>query len=338
MAGKKEKLKFYRLTLMSDYSGGTAAANYITGYNNIHDEFSKYDIEDSDQAAAKGYYDMYPKLFFSDYLATPEGIAGNNAYNNLSFVIRGRSEKYDRVKHDLDALSSDIYIITASTDNIMYGTPRDNLSNGSTVRYLRPGIDSPKPKFIEFRINPSRVRIIKKKYFNQMRTRGGWAFQHWGPQIGEVQLEGTTGNIVTTKIGVGKIFGIPTIPTIVDEIPDEVNSPALAAFRELESWYDADQSEQAQVLNQILALEYRGRIYIGHFAEFSFDELADRPFQLYYKIKFLIHFDTGNLTAALQRASYQITRNEQTIAALKQLQNTTTTVETAIEVSPSAEL
>jgi hypothetical protein len=65
-------------------------------------------------------------------------------------------------------------------------------------------------------------------------------------------------------------------------------------------------------------------LYVGHFAEFSFEERGINPFQLFYKLKFLIHYDAGCLQEATTRSANQVIRNDDTlrkILELKKLQS-----------------
>jgi len=241
---------------------------------------------------------------------------------NVEFVIDGIFERYDRTIHNLDSISSKVYILETTSAGI-FGIPSDDSS--STNDLVRKPYATSLGTFLKsitFYVNPTTIRIRKKKFFQKIRTRAGWAFQHWGPDIGEITLEGTTGNITPKpKIQVGKVFGLPILPQVVEETPTESNSPALKAFRTLEQWYDEDQNDQSQSssVGQLTALEFRGRIYVGHFAEFNFEERGTHPFQLFYQLKFLIHYDTGALSEATTRATNQIIRNDETLRKILEL-------------------
>lgn len=325
MASKKEKLKFYKLPTVPAYRTDTPAIS-IRGYVNKYFEFSRYDILPYNAAAANLDSDSYPgdaPIFFFNKI---------EPYSSLEFVIDGMFEAYDRSKHDLASLSSKIYILETTSTGV-FGIPYDDYP--STVDSVRkPYVKSLEQflKSISFYVNPTTIRIRKKKFFQKLRTRAGWVFQHWGPDIGEIVLEGTTGNITPApKIQIGKILGVPVLPQVVEEAPTESNSPALKAFRTLEQWYDEDQNDQSQSanVNQLTALEFRGRIYVGHFAEFNFEERGVNPFQLFYQLRFLIHYDAGALSEATTRSANQIVRNEETlrkILALKKAQSESETL------------
>jgi len=316
MANKKEKLKFYKLPTAPSYSIDTPVT-VIRGYRNIHSEFTQYDTQPFTATAAdldsNSFPGDAPVFFFSNV----------SPYSSLEFVIDGVFEAYDRSKHNLAALSSKIYILETNSIGT-FGVPYDDYpSTEDLVR--KPYIDSTFKetlKSITFYVNPTTIRIRKKKFFQKIRTRAGWVFQHWGPDIGEINLEGTTGNITPPpKIQVGKIVGFPVLPQVVEEIPTESNSSALKAFKTLEQWYDEDQNDQSQSssIGQLTALEFRGRIYVGHFAEFNFEERGTHPFQLFYQLKFLIHYDAGALSEATTRAANQIIRNDETLKKILEL-------------------
>jgi len=319
MAIKKEKLKLYKIPTIPTYETEISAAG-IRGYRNTYLEHSQYDIVQYDAVknsvgAPQEWLGPSPKEFF--------GIETYSELKQLKFVIDGVFEAYDRTKHNLDALSSKIYVLETTSEGT-FGIPPDAYpSTDSTVRKTYVETLDTFLNVMTFYINPTGIKIQKKKLFQQIRTRGGWAFQHWGPQIGIIDLDGTTGNITPPlKTQVGTVAGLPILPQVVEEIPSASNSAALKAFRELEKWYDTDQDENAQNKGYLLALEYRQRIYVGHIADFFYEERGTNPFQLYYKIKFMVHYDAGNLAAATTRARTQIVRNAETIKYIRTLKNT----------------
>jgi len=314
---RKERLRFHRIITKPSYVAPESPT--IKGYINRYNEFKKYDLEPFTSGGDE-YAGPAPKVFID--------VEGYKPYTETEFVIDGLFVPFDRTIHNLDDLSSRIYILETSGENI-YGRPLNALDDDDELRKkyeLPTTTDSPT---ITFYINPTNLKLVKRKFFQQIRTRAGWAFQHWGPQIGEINLEGTTGNITPPpQIQTAKVLGLPILPYVVEEVPTEQNSPALAAFRELESWYDEDQGDIAQRRGNLIVLEYRGRTYVGHFAELHIEERGTNPFQLYYRIRFLVHYDTGNLADATRRARSQIVRNEETIEAIRSLKEVASEDET----------
>ena len=311
MASKKEKLKFYRLPTTPAYITDAPAIS-IRGYKNKYSEYYKYTEiqiqEENYEGGTNPWLGPSPEKFFE--------VDSYKALENLEFVIDGLFERYDRTKHNLDSLSFKIYVLETTSAGT-FGVPH-NILSVTNDEFRKPYAESLGTflKSITFYVNPTTIRIRKKKYFQKLRTRAGWVFQHWGPDIGEIVLEGTTGNITPDpKIQIGKVLGLSILPQVVEETPTESNSPALKAFRTLEQWYDEDQNDQSQSasVGQLTALEFRERIYVGHFAEFNFEERGTHPFQLFYQLKFLIHYDAGALSEATTRATNQIVRNDETL-------------------------
>ena len=310
-SSRKERLRFHRIITNPSYVAPESPTEAIRGYINRYNEFKKYDLEPF-TIGGDTYAGPAPKRILD--------VEGYSPYTEIEFVIDGLFAPFDRTIHNLDELSSRIYILETSGEKI-YGRPLNALDNDALRKEYESttAVDAPT---ITFYINPTNLRLVKRKFFQQIRTRAGWAFHHWGPQIGEINLEGTTGNITPPpQIQTANIRGLPILPYVVEEVPTEQNSPALAAFRELESWYDEDQGDTAQRRGYLVTLEYRGRTYVGHFAELNIEERGTNPFQLYYRIRFLVHYDTGNLADATRRARNQIVRNEETIRAIRSLKD-----------------
>lgn len=337
MTNKKEKLKFYRLPSTPSYQIDTPTSS-ICGYKNVYSEFrayatDRYEEEVNGEGKSQEWLGEAPEKFFAI------GKYGN--LKNIEFVINGVFEKYDRTKHDLASLSSKIYVLETSEAGT-FGVPY--ATTGADKHPYIQSVDKESLKSISFYVNPSSIKLRKKKFFQKLRTRAGWAFQHWGPDIGEIMLEGTTGNITPDpKIQMGKVFGLSILPQVVEEAPTASNSPALKAFRKLERWYDEDQNDQSQssCIGQLTALEFRGRVYVGHFAEFNFEERGTHPFQLFYQLKFLIHYDAGALSEATTRTTNQVVRNSATLRQILELKKaqseseTPTTLDGSMTDSPS---
>ena len=303
---RRETLKLYRIQIR-----GTAFYSTVSGYLNKKADYLQYNtVADNNTyielaipnpatgdnawtARDFGWVGPSPDKFLID-----RGFSGES-----SFIIADIFEQYDRKKHDLDALSSSVWIVVPGK-----GMPIQNAVNKDRIRQYTTTPISPTHETLEFDVNPTNINIVKKKLFQKIRTRGGWAFQHWGPDIGEIQLTGITRNITPAPVG---FKGIP--------IPDVTNSGALAAFRTLEAWYDADQGEEAQRTGSLLALEYRGKIYVGHLRDFSYSEEGTRPFLLSYKLTFMVHYDSGDLSGATTSAQSRAIRNANDITYIKSL-------------------
>lgn len=196
------------------------------------------------------------------------------------------------------------------------------------------GDDVPDTTAFTFRINPTHIKVNKSKLFTKLRTRGGFEFQHWGPDITEITLDGTTGNLSPTWVGtkfktvLGVSVPIPKDlynPDISSGAPTEDNSDAMAAFRELDRLINNDQNETMVKNGSRFALSYRGQIFVGHIATFSYDEKGDQPFQIYYTMQFLVHYEASSLEVAENFVQENIQRNAETIDRLRQIKGEPTT-------------
>lgn len=227
------------------------------------------------------------------------------------------------------------YILSAQSQGLLYEVFYETPGNVSTAyikypdgqkKYINPPTTpSGLQLLFTFRVNPNHLNILKKKLFTKIRTKGGFEFQHWGPDISEISIEGITGNIRATGIGIQNVsVGPVSLPAPYDraaeDFPTEQNSPAYASFRQLERLYDDDQNDSKIENNQRLAIEYRQRIYVGHLAQFSYTEVATRPFLFEYKITFLVHYEATSEVGVISQAAGEITRNEETLQKIRQIQ------------------
>ena len=322
---KRETLKFIRINANPSAHNEDTSKDMIKGYLNTYKEFARWDVErtppgrltlaQANDFTISGQPSISPYDFFNKQ---------NSAnYENTSFVIEGIYDPYDRRIHDLSNLSIQLYTLLPTSD---LSLSLWNDSSNKPYKY-RTSADAKNDSIsLIFRINPINIKINKKKLFKKIRTRGGFVFQHWGPDIGSIKLTGVTGNITPdpgTKFEKRAVTSLATssLGTISasDQPPSKFNSSAYAAFLELEKWYDEDQNDRAIARGYLTALQFRDKIYVGHIADFAFEERGTHPFQLYYSLTFLIHYDASNLSSATNISSNQIVRNEETILLVKQL-------------------
>jgi len=161
----------------------------------------------------------------------------------------------------------------------------------------------------KFYVNPRNIHIGKSKLITKIRTRGGFEFQHWGPDIATISFGGTTGNITPTSF----------TAQIRNENPTVDNSEAYKVFRDFEQLYEEDQQQQEIGNVTMLGLEYRGNIYVGHLRNFGFDEVGEKPFQLEYTVEFAVEYEATSVSSAQQEIQQNITRNSETIKYLQDL-------------------
>ena len=301
---RKETLRLYRIR-----THGAGISRTVSGFINKPAEYAHWHDDALETTgfsstgftkSSLGYLGPSPKQFLRDH-----GFA-----EDAEFIIADTYVPYDRTRFDLDALSAFIWVIV-SGGTVITAVNIINNDEARTVSVTTPvNIET-----LEFYVNPQSINVVKRKLFQKLRTRGGWAFQHWGPDIGEIQLEGVTGNI--TPAQPSNVFADIPLPT-------ETTSPAFQAFRLLETWYDDDQGETAQHDGILLALEFRGKIYVGHIKAFSYMEKGDKPFLLAYKLEFVVHYDSGSLVDAATRAQNRIIRNQQTLDYIASIKNSNT--------------
>lgn len=164
----------------------------------------------------------------------------------------------------------------------------------------------------KFHVNPRNISVAKSKLITKIRTRGGFEFQHWGPDISIIAFAGTTGNITPTPSQQAQ--GITDVPD-----PTSDNSIAYKIFRNFEMLYEEDQMQQEMGNVTMLGLQYRGNIYVGHLRTFRFEEVAEKPFQFEYAVEFAVEYEATNVSRAQQEIQLNMIRNADTLKYLRQL-------------------
>jgi len=166
--------------------------------------------------------------------------------------------------------------------------------------------------YFTFHINPRNISIAKNKLITKIRTRGGFEFQHWGPDISTIAFGGTTGNVTPTPPE--NVQSITDIPS-----PTEDNSEAYRIFKDFEILYEEDQTQQELGFMQMLGLEYRGNIFVGHLRSFGYEEVGEKPFQFEYRVEFAVEYEATSVSRAQQEIQQTLVRNADTLKYLRQL-------------------
>jgi hypothetical protein len=233
--------------------------------------------------------------------------ANNNLFpRGAEYIVEGK----------MDVWADDSTLTSTTDEGMVYRVYRDASTN---VPYIirnnekftiegkeeNPNIT---PIF-KFYVNPRNIHIGKSKLITKLRTRGGFEFQHWGPDISTIAFGGTTGNITPTSF----------VAQIRNENPTVDNSEAYKIFRDFEQLYEEDQQQQEIGNITMLGLEYRGNIYVGHLRNFGFDEVGEKPFQLDYAVEFAVEYEATSVSKAQQEIQQNIIRNADTIDYLKKL-------------------
>ncbi len=156
------------------------------------------------------------------------------------------------------------------------------------MRLIGSSSEETSDTIFEFHINPNRIEIQETKAKNRIRTRRGYEFQHWGNEPTVINITGRTGGLgkVTEN---GKTYDVPVEETT-----------AYQALKILEDVYLEDQRLTAgnTPSDYLLAISYRGDVYVGHFDTFTFTEDAEQPYIFDYTIRFTAEFKESSITGA----------------------------------------
>ncbi len=155
-----------------------------------------------------------------------------------------------------------------------------NDSNGNMVT---PTDNSFQPGYLfNMYVNPSTFNIsYPTKQINEIRTMGGWQFQHWYPNIGQIQVNGMIGNMLQKYN------------------TDVKKSPAWDGFKKLLRIYlkngvvyssnkgiRLDQGKNNREFNPIAICTYDRVSYHGYFENFSLEETQESPYTRNYSFVF----------------------------------------------------
>jgi len=233
--------------------------------------------------------------------------ANNNLFSRGSeYIVEGKMDKWvdDSTLTSITDEGMVYRVYRDATTNVPY-IIRNNEKFVIAGKEENPNIT---PVF-KFYVNPRNIHIGKSKLITKIRTRGGFEFQHWGPDITTISFGGTTGNITPTSF----------TAQIQNQNPTVDNSEAYKIFRDFEQLYEEDQQQQDIGNVTMLGLEYRGNIYVGHLRNFGFDEVGEKPFQLEYIVEFAVEYEATSVSSAQQEIQQNIIQNTETIKYLQDL-------------------
>lgn len=173
-------------------------------------------------------------------------------------------------------------------------------------------------EYFEFHINPERIEISDEKAKTQVRTRAGYEYQHWGNKPTSVSVSGLTGGLGASLgegiDGVGKQYGTVRIE----------DTRAYQRLKDLEELYRKDQEIKQAGGRQkfLLAIYYRGEVYVGHFDTFTFTESSDRPYVFEYSFRFTAEFKESDVRFARRRLSVRLQTDLETVRRVQELRST----------------
>lgn len=132
-----------------------------------------------------------------------------------------------------------------------------------------------------FYVNPLHIAPSYRKSRTQMKTLGGWEVQHWGNELTELAINGTSGGMHRVNDrGVNQ--GLTADQTVRD-------STAWKKLEKLRLIYLNDHALRNKDEATLWSLEYQGRVYVGSFSSFTGpEEDGNDPFQLKYSFTFVV--------------------------------------------------
>jgi hypothetical protein len=171
-------------------------------------------------------------------------------------------------------------VIYDSDQNLFY------VQINATKYYIYPKLRNEnlaeKTGVFHFYVNPNNISPQYRKGRTPRKTLGGWEVQHWGNELTELTVNGTSGGmhrINENGVNVGLDLATQTVR----------DSTAWKRLEELRQIYYRDQAGRNKERTSLWTLVYQGRYYIGTFASFSGpDENAEQPFQLKYSFTFVV--------------------------------------------------
>lgn len=166
---------------------------------------------------------------------------------------------------------------------------------------------------VTLRVNPQQLNITKRKVIQKVQTNapGRFVVFDWGSELTMINISGNTGNLLPESITSGtnpvSSFLQDTVGVLSPQTPITVPpafgtassimqnlilsnstytevlemSPKYRTFKKLEKMYDLLDADQ-----DILLLEMGEEVYRGFFEDFSFDIIAEAPWNWKYNIAF----------------------------------------------------
>lgn len=203
-----------------------------------------------------------------------------------------------------------------------FGAPAINTTYGKDAVLKRNMVRwfVPETGIIEMYINPQSITYQYKKSITPVRTRGGFALQYWGEELGSLAISGTTGSSGVEGINVlydiyraeqnafdpyalalasasdiendivGSTFEAFTgggVGGLLDTISGDFNSMVNNA---IESGSPTTSRSKPTLASLAFSVEmyYSGWVFRGYFEDFRVEESADRLGLFNYSINFKV--------------------------------------------------
>jgi hypothetical protein len=141
-------------------------------------------------------------------------------------------------------------------------------------------------------INPTTMNHGKTGAVYLNYARNGYISQMWGPNQDLITATGTSAAFMVdgeglTAVARSRSFGLLNFLALVGTYRNngyELLDPS------------ALKGPLTRVINKVHGVEmyYDGQVYMGHFNNFTIDELADKPFVFDYNFEFVCSMESGN--------------------------------------------
>lgn len=216
-------------------------------------------------------------------------------------------------------LNTAVDLINPPPSALGYGTRQSRLPNQRTAIDARNIIKwlVPEGPIIEMYVNPNQISYHYNKDISQVRTKGGYILQYWGPQLTTMTLSGTTATSGIEGINVlmdiynaeqvafdayalylaannqqevlaASVSGEPSVL----ESPEQFITALLGGSQSNFSLAAAETPNLAQLAFSI-EMYYSGKVYRGYFKSFTIEERADNVGMFDYNIEFTVTQERG---------------------------------------------
>lgn len=132
---------------------------------------------------------------------------------------------------------------------------------------------------LTFHVNPQEESKTFKKIIHRYRTRAGWIEEHWGEELDQITINGSTGTFYHPNYGTNTSFRYETLAMInFQEI--------LSLFRNNAAVY----SDTGAIIAQgDVVITFDGFKFYGQFSHFSWEENATNPFRFTFNFNFEVN-------------------------------------------------
>lgn len=127
-------------------------------------------------------------------------------------------------------------------------------------------------------VNPTSFNETYSQRIERIQTRGGFVEQHWGAELTDLSVDGSTGAFLNLATGLSSVLRQRTIAW--DRFRDLVD-----LYRHNGSIYDPFGNVVLQ--GKVMILFDRGT-YLGHFTNFEFEETDASPFAFQFSFSFKV--------------------------------------------------